>query len=394
MINTNSPGAAADKTVESLSKCAPTPAPANDLITEQTLVHHRVSNKALTIEQMQQSLFWDWQKVTTNTVNDVNTLALLLGFDGQMLNHLVEENNFELRVPLPFVSRMRTEDLNDPLLLQVLPLKQEQHDVPGNSTDPLDEKRYNVCPGLVHKYHGRVLLTAAISCPVNCRYCFRRHFAYETNRLTPSSWDKALNYIRNDDTIKEVILSGGEPLLLNDRLISRLLDEIESIEHVLHIRIHSRFPIVIPQRLTDALCERLIKSRCNVALVLHCNHPNEIDKHVEQHLQPLVNSRVMLLNQSVLLKNINDDVETLAGLSEALYQAGVLPYYLHATDRVAGTAHYQVSDRRAQQLSLELTHHLPGYLVPTLVREVSGKRAKTRLPIASPEHSAVPDCNK
>lgn len=392
MINTNPPGTTADEKFESLTTSAP--APAVELISEQTVLHHRATDETPTVEQMQQSAFWDWQKVTTNTVNDVNTLALLLGIDSQTINNLVEENSFELRVPLPFVSRMRTGDLNDPLLLQVLPLKLEQHDVSGNSTDPLDEKRYNVCPGLVHKYHGRVLLTAAISCPVNCRYCFRRHFAYETNRLTPSNWDTTLNYIRNDDTIKEVILSGGEPLLLNDRLISRLLDEIESIEHVMHIRIHSRYPIVVPQRLTNALCERLINSRCNVALVLHCNHPNEIDEHVEQHLRPLVNSRVTLLNQSVLLKNINDDVETLAGLSEALYQAGVLPYYLHATDPVAGTAHYQVSDRRAQQLNLELTHHLPGYLVPTLVREVSGKRAKTRLPLASPERSAVPYCNK
>lgn len=395
MINSNNPpDTTADKKFESLTRSAPIPTPAIELITEQPLAHHRTSAKVLTVEQMQQSAFWDWQKVTANTVNDVNTLALLLGFDGQTLAHLVEENNFELRVPLPFVSRMRTGDLSDPLLLQVLPLKQEQHDVAGNSTDPLDEKRYNVCPGLVHKYHGRVLLTAAISCPINCRYCFRRHFAYETNRLTPSNWDTALNYIRNDESITEVILSGGEPLLLNDRLISRLLDEIESIEHVLYIRIHSRYPIVIPQRLTNTLCERLINSRCNVALVLHCNHPNEIDEHVEQHLQPLVNSQVTLLNQSVLLKNINDDVETLAGLSEALYRAGVLPYYLHATDPVVGTAHYQVSDTQAQHLNLELTHHLPGYLVPTLVREVSGKCAKTRLPLASPEISAVSNCNE
>jgi len=311
--------------------------------------------------------------------------------DDQTLARLVENNDFKLCVPLTFISRMQSADFNDPLLLQVLPLKQEQLDVAGNSTDPLDEKQYNVCPGLVHKYHGRVLLTAAISCPINCRYCFRRHFAYEDNRLTPSNWSQALDYIRGDQSIKEVILSGGEPLLLNDRLFGRLLDEIESIDHVLHVRIHSRYPIVVPQRLTPALCSRLIHARCKIALVLHCNHPNEIDDHVKQHLQNLVHSPVTLLNQSVLLKNINDDVETLRLLSEKLYGAGVLPYYLHATDPVVGTAHYQVDDAQAKRIAAELTHNLPGYLVPTLVREISGKRAKTRLPLASPDNNVMPD---
>lgn len=359
--------------------------PAIETITELPVVQQKAGDQVLTVEQMQQSALWNWQKVTANTVSEIDTLALLLGLDRQILNSLVEDNSFKLRVPLPFVSRMRTGDLRDPLLLQVLPLKQEQHDVPGNSTDPLDEKRYNVRPGLVHKYHGRVLLTAAISCPINCRYCFRRHFAYEDNRLTPGNWSEAINYIRDDKTIKEVILSGGEPLLLNDRMFGRLLDEIESIEHVQHIRIHSRYPIVVPQRLTEALCARLISARCNIALVLHCNHPNEIDEHVEQHLQCLRNSPVLLLNQSVLLKNINDNVDTLIALSEKLYNAGVLPYYLHATDPVVGTAHYQVTDAQAKQLNFELTHNLPGYLVPMLVREVSGERAKTRL--ALPNHN-------
>jgi len=385
---------AADVELESVTPSTLNVLPEIQQITEQPVFERTATDTVLATEQMQQSVSWDWQTVTANTVDDVDTLALLIGVDKQTLANLVEQNNFKLRVPLPFVSRMRTGDLSDPLLLQVLPLKQQQQVIAGNSTDPLDEKRYNVCPGLVHKYRGRVLLTAAISCPINCRYCFRRHFDYDNNRLTPSNWTQALDYIRNDDTIKEVILSGGEPLLLNDRLISRLLDEIESIEHVQHIRIHSRFPVVVPQRLTKALCSRFIMSRCNVAMVLHCNHPNEIDKHVRQHLQCLANSLVTLLNQSVLLKNINDDVDTLSSLSEALYHAGVLPYYLHASDPVVGTTHYQVTDARAQQLSLELTHRLPGYLVPTLVREVSGKRAKTRLPLAAPNNSAMPNSNE
>jgi len=390
VINSIQTDSVAEGDLETATKVESVAAPANGPITELPMVQEKAAEHVLTVEQMQQSVLWDWQKATANTVNDVDTLASLLELNGQTLNKLVEKNSFKLRVPLPFVSRMRSGDINDPLLLQVLPLIQEQHDFPGNSTDPLEEKRYNVCPGLVHKYYGRVLLTAAISCPINCRYCFRRHFPYKDNRLTPSNWSQALNYIRQDKTIKEVILSGGEPLLLNDRLICRLLDEIESIEHVLHIRIHSRYPIVVPQRLTQSLCSRLINSRCNIALVLHCNHPNEIDEHVKQHLQTLRNSTVLLLNQSVLLKKINDDVDTLVALSETLYNTGVLPYYLHATDPVAGTAHYQVTDGQAKQLNLDLTHKLPGYLVPTLVREVSGECAKTRLPLTNFKNGATP----
>lgn len=332
-------------------------------------------------KKMRDACEWDWQKVTSNTVNDVSTLASLLQLREADLKHIDDENQFKLRVPLPFVSRMRVGDFNDPLLRQVLPLKQEQHNPTGFSVDPLDEQQYNVRPGLVHKYAGRVLLTATVSCPINCRYCFRRHFPYDQNRLTPGNWESALEYIRNDKQITEVILSGGEPLLLNDRTLCALLSEIEDIEHIKYIRIHSRYPIVIPQRLTPALCNRLIQSRCKVALVLHCNHPNEIDTHVEKHLRALVNSRVSLFNQSVLLKDINDNLDTLSELCEIMYSVGIVPYYLHATDRVQGTTHFQVDDKKAQQLASELANRLPGYLVPTLVREVSGKRAKTRLPL-------------
>lgn len=385
---------AVDEQIEAATPSTAKAAQALELITEQPVAQHTLTDKNSAVHQIQHCMSWGWQTVTANTVDDVSSLAMLLDLDSRALTDLVEENNFKLRVPLTFVSRMRKGELSDPLLLQVLPLKQEQHDITGNSTDPLDEQHYNVCPGLIHKYHGRVLLTAAVSCPINCRYCFRRHFDYQSNRITPNNWDAALNYIRQDNTIREVILSGGEPLLLPDRLISRLLSGIESIEHVQHIRIHSRYPIVIPQRLTQSLCSRLINSRCNIALVLHCNHPNEINEHVKQHLQPLVNSRVTLLNQSVLLRNINDEVETLSNLSETLYNAGVLPYYLHATDPVVGTAHYQVTDARAQQLNLQLTHRLPGYLVPTLVREVSGESAKIRIPLADSTISAMPDCDE
>ncbi len=332
---------------------------------------------------LQESLLWDWQQASKQTVTNIDTLASLLELDTHALNQTVANSDFELRVPLPFVKRMRKGDINDPLLKQILPTKQELAIEPGFIKDPLQEQQYNPCPGLIHKYTGRVLLTAAVSCPINCRYCFRRHFPYADNRLNPKNWQAALDYIANDHSIKEVILSGGEPLLLNDRMLSALLDNIESIEHVKLIRIHTRFPVVVPQRLTANLCTRLSVSRCKVTMVMHINHSNEIDNHFKRCLLPLITSPVTLLNQSVLLNAINDDLETLTELSYKLFDAGLLPYYLHATDPVSGTAHFSVSDAKAQQLASELAASLPGYLLPTLVREVSGKQAKTRLPITS-----------
>lgn len=330
-------------------------------------------------ERLQHSSNWSWQQVSSNTIEDITVLAELLQLDGNALTKISAGSEFKLRVPLTFVSRMQAGDLNDPLLLQILPQKKEHQLAPGFSHDPLDEQRYNVSPGLVHKYRGRVLLTAAVSCPINCRYCFRRHFPYDQNRLSQDSLNTALDYIRDDNSIREVILSGGEPLLLNDRKFAQLLDKIESVPHVKQIRIHTRFPVAVPQRLTKALCERLIDSRAQVAVVLHANHPNEIDQQLKHHLAPLNNSSVTLLNQSVLLDGINNQSATLCKLSEKLYEAGVLPYYLHATDPVSGTAHFRVDDNQARDLVHEMTNQLPGYLVPTLVREISGRPAKTRL---------------
>jgi len=333
--------------------------------------------------QLHASLSWDWQAASKHTVEDIQTLATLLDLDTQALSNIVASNDFKLRVPMPFVKRMKKGDINDPLLRQILPTKHELLPQVGFTNDPLNEQEYNPCPGLIHKYTGRVLLTAAVSCPINCRYCFRRHFPYADNRLNPKNWQAALDYIAQDNSIKEVILSGGEPLLLNDRMLSELLNNIESIAHVKLIRIHTRFPVVVPQRLTAALCTRLSTARCKITMVMHINHPNEIDEHFKRCVLPLITSPVTLLNQSVLLKTINDDIRTLTELSHTLFDAGLLPYYLHATDPVSGTAHFSVSDIKAQQLASELSASLPGYLVPTLVREVSGKQAKTRLPISS-----------
>jgi len=320
-----------------------------------------------------------WQHLASHCITELKELCTLLELNYEEISALCVSNHFALRVPMPFVARMQKGNAKDPLLLQVLPLKQEQQAAADYVSDPLDEMAFNPVSGLIHKYAGRVLLTAATSCPINCRYCFRRHFPYTENRLTPSTWQPALDYIRRDTTITEVILSGGEPLLLNDAMLDKLLSSLESIQHLKLLRIHTRLPIVIPQRVTRTLRERLLKSKLRTSIVLHCNHAQEIDGDVRTALAPLVASPVTLLNQSVLLKGINDNADTLQKLSFSLFEAGVLPYYLHATDLVAGTAHFTVDDKSAKVIHKQLLDLLPGYLVPTLVREISHEKAKTRL---------------
>ena len=322
---------------------------------------------------------WPWQQVASRAVTDVHTLAHLLNLDADALAGITEQNAFTLKVPHTFIARMQRGNPDDPLLRQVLNRQEEQDNVDGYVLDPLNEHSGSPCPGIIHKYPGRVLLTAATSCPVNCRYCFRRHFPYDDNRLTPSTWHKALDYIRSNADIKEVILSGGEPLMLKDALLDRLINEIEAIAHVELIRIHTRFPVAVPQRLTNALVKCLSHTRVPVTIVLHANHPNEIDDTVVQSLRPLRNSAVTLLNQSVILKGVNDASDTLCTLSRKLFAAGVLPYYLHVLDKVVGTSHFAISDSQAKRLHQQMIDHLPGYLVPQLVREVPGFPAKTRL---------------
>ncbi len=340
---------------------------------------HELVSPVPSIAQASDSTAWSWQQATANTVNDLPTLARHLQLNTEQLRSLCATSNFSLKVPLPFVARMEKRNYNDPLLLQVLPLKAELDNVEGYVSDPLEEQNSNPCAGIIHKYKGRVLLTAASSCPVNCRYCFRRHFPYQENRITPSNWHEAINYIAAQNDISEVILSGGEPLLLNDKTFGKLLDALEPITHVKLLRIHTRFPVVVPQRITPQLCARLKQSRFHTSMVLHCNHANELNKFVKTCLAPLKAADVTLLSQSVLLKNINDNLPTLQTLSYKLFSMGILPYYLHATDPVAGTAHFNVSDTTAKTLVNDMQNSMPGYLVPQLVREIAGRAAKTRL---------------
>ena len=267
---------------------------------------------------------------------------------------------------------MRRGDVRDPLLRQVLPVSREAESVVGYGRDPLEEANAAAVPGLLRKYHGRALLVASGACAVHCRYCFRRHFPYGEHRQT--SGFPALDAVRRDRSISELILSGGDPLMLTDAHLKGLLVAAAAIEHIERIRIHTRLPVVIPQRVTGALREMLTALGKPVVVVFHFNHPNEIDADCAAALACL--RELTLLNQSVLLAGVNDDVDTLAGLSERLFANGVLPYYLHMPDRVAGTAHFDVPDGRAARLHRRLSARLPGYLVPRLVRETPGAASK------------------
>jgi len=286
---------------------------------------------------------------------------------------------FPLRVPRGFVERMEKGDPNDPLLLQVLPIAKELQSHPDFVTDPLGEKAVNPIPGLLHKYHGRVLLTLTSACAINCRYCFRRHFPYQDNKPGRKNLEKALEYIAADESITEVILSGGDPLVADDAYLADLVAALEKISHVKRLRIHTRLPIVLPERITESLLSLLSKTRLQAVLVTHCNHPNEIDPAVEHAMGLLKHHGISLFNQAVLLRGVNASVDVLSRLSERLFDIGVIPYYLHVLDKVDGAAHFDVDEVRAKELIKGVMGRLPGYMVPCLVREVAGAESKVRI---------------
>lgn len=321
-----------------------------------------------------------WQEILANTVRDTETLRQLLEIDRLSLpdNHPLLQR-FPVRVPTPYLARIRKGDPRDPLLLQVFPDAAEAADVPGYVTDPLLESESNPKPGILHKYDGRALLVATSSCAIHCRYCFRRHFPYTDNHSGKQGWKESLEYIRADSSIREIIFSGGDPLTLPDSYLAWFLDELDNISHVTRIRFHSRLPIMIPQRITTAFCELLANSRFQTILVIHSNHAQELDEEVDLACRRLKSSGVTLLNQSVLLRGINDDAHVLAELSERLFSVGILPYYLHLMDPVSGTAHFNVDTPEATKLLGDLQGVLPGYLVPKLVREEPGKPSKTSI---------------
>jgi EF-P beta-lysylation protein EpmB len=294
-------------------------------------------------------------------------------------NSVLAETQFATRVPRGFASRMKKRDRHDPLLRQVLAIDEELQNTPGFVRDPLHEATTNFRRGLVHKYYGRVLLTVTGACAINCRYCFRRHFPYHDNNPGRGGWEEVLDYIAADQSLHEVILSGGDPLLASDATLSFLIRGIEAIPHVKTLRIHTRMAVVLPERVDESFCQLLKTTRLNRVMVLHINHPNELDEHVRAACGRLRDAGCHLLNQSVLLAEVNDDVDVLMALSERLFSYGVLPYYLHVLDKVKGAAHFDVSEVRALELFYALQHHLPGYLVPRLARELPGEKSKVLL---------------
>lgn len=318
-----------------------------------------------------------WQATLAAAVRDPQELFELLQLDSSKIpaSHAACRD-FKLLVPRPFIARMQHGDWQDPLLQQVLPQAQELSIVPGFSDDPLDERNSNPAPGLIHKYQGRVLLIVSGGCAVNCRYCFRRHFPYEDNNPSRKQWQQSLDYISQDSSIKEVILSGGDPLAASDTYLAELVSRIAAIKHVTTLRIHTRLPIVIPSRITDSCLRWMTATRLQPVLVIHSNHANELDDKVAKSLARLRQAGVILLNQSVLLAGINDQLDSLKALSQRLFELHVLPYYLHQLDSVQGAAHFQVSDERAKSLLIALRSALPGYLVPKLVRECPDADAK------------------
>src|SRR6185312_6644200 len=286
---------------------------------------------------------------------------------------------FPLRVPHAFLARIAKGDPRDPLLRQVLPLGEELKDVPGFVTDPVGDMPSLAARGLLHKYQGRVLLITTGACGVHCRYCFRRHFPYAEETARAEEWREALDYLKGDAAINEVILSGGDPLSLSDERLAALVRSLEGIPHIRRLRIHTRQPVVLPSRVDEGLVGWLKACRLQKVVVLHANHARELDAAVRDACARLRGTGATLLNQTVLLRGVNDTAKALSDLSEALFAAGVLPYYLNLLDPVAGAAHFDVPEAEALALMTELRAGLPGYLIPRLVREVPG--APSKMPV-------------
>jgi EF-P beta-lysylation protein EpmB len=287
--------------------------------------------------------------------------------------------DFPLRVPRGFAARMRKGDPLDPLFVQVWPSARESEPVPGFVRDAVGDLDAAVGDGVLHKYPGRALLITTGACAVHCRYCFRRHFPYSDSLAARAHWQPALERLAADESISEAILSGGDPFSLSDERLAELFEGLARIPHLRRLRIHTRQPIVLPERVDAGLLQILRDVPMDKVMVLHANHANELDETVAGACRDLRDSGWMLLNQSVLLRGVNDDTAALRGLHERLFGLGVLPYYLHLVDRVEGAAHFEVEEHRARQLMRELSSSSPGYLVPRLAREVPGESAKTWL---------------
>ena len=321
-----------------------------------------------------------WQQAWRDSIRDPRELLSVLGL-GEAAASISDAAaaQFPLRVPRGFVARMRHGDPADPLLRQVLPLDDEMRPMPGFTLDAVGDGAAKAADGVIRKYKGRALLVSTGSCAIHCRYCFRRHFPYAEETAAAAGWRSAVDVIRADASIDEVILSGGDPWSLSTAKLAELTDALSSVPHLRRLRVHTRLPVVLPERIDEGLLAWLAALPWPVTVVIHANHANEFDAGVDAALGKLRAAGATLLNQAVLLRGVNDDVDALADLSERGHAAGVLPYYLHQLDRVQGAAHFEVDDARARDLHAALAARLSGYLVPRLVREVAGDPGKRPL---------------
>lgn len=321
-----------------------------------------------TVAKPQQTL---WQRELSQAFTDpVKLLAFLALSDSPLAQQIQQKPSLSVLVPRGYAAKMQPNNPDDPLLRQVFPHIAEQHIVPGFSHDPVGDKMAEKVTGLLHKYQGRGLLITTGACAIHCRYCFRQYYTYSRHIFT--QLPKIIAALQQETTIQEVILSGGDPLLLSDAQLAELLQHLAQLSHIQRVRIHTRLPVVLPSRITDELLNALTASRLPLVMVIHANHPHELDETTAMALRRLAHAEVTLLNQSVLLRGVNDAVAPLKSLSERLFSCRVLPYYLHLLDRVQGAAHFEVGEVEAVQLITQLRGELPGYLVPKLVREVAG----------------------
>jgi EF-P beta-lysylation protein EpmB len=317
-----------------------------------------------------------WKHELAEAVTSSEELLSLLQLD-HMISMTEQYPGFRLRVPRSYVSKMRTGDANDPLLRQVLPSSEEAAN--NGLLDPVGDLDAMVTPGLLHKYHGRVLLVTTGACAVHCRYCFRRNFPYSNASINSAHWLSALAYISRHKEINEVILSGGDPLVLDDQKLDQIQRQLGKINHVKWLRIHSRLPVVLPTRINASLLSWMQNSDLRITLVIHANHANEIGAQEQAALRALSSAGVTLLNQSVLLKRVNDNADIMVALSHRLHECGVMPYYLHLLDKTRGAMHFEVSQADALSIIEDMRGQLPGYLVPRLVREQAGENSKTAI---------------
>lgn len=316
-----------------------------------------------------------WRAIQRQSFSRANALADFLELNEGQRSRLVQFPRFPLQVPLRIAQKMAKGSLEDPLVRQFLPLLEELEESPQFVNDPVCDASFQEKGKLLHKYDGRVLLLATSACAMHCRYCFRQNFDYASSK----GYQEELEYISQDLSIHEVILSGGDPLSLSDEVLSEILEPLSNLPHIRRIRFHTRFPIGIPERIDEAFLQLIASLPQQIYFVIHCNHPRELDQEIFDRLKMLQKLGVVILNQAVLLKGINDDPETLVELAESLVNQGILFYYLHQLDRVKGASHFEVEEEKGHFLIKEIAKKLPGYAVPKYVREIAGEANKTPL---------------